>query len=109
MSVKVVLTLSDEAFAAVRVAADAAGLSVEQWAADRVSDSVAPPGLRENPKSFDDDIGLPEGQAPEALVYQRRAAAEALADYDRTGLSFPLKDVLAEVRADLEARLSAKA
>ena len=44
----------------------------------------------------------------EACAYQRKATAEALADYDRTGLAYPLEDVLREFRADVEAGLAKK-
>jgi hypothetical protein len=45
----------------------------------------------------------------DALLGQKAAALAALEEYDRTGVSYPIEGVMAELRADLEARLAAKA
>ena len=108
MSTELVLSLSDEAFAAAKSAADRAGLTVEQWAAERISERLAPPGLREDATPFDDARDLLDRQTPEARAFQRKAAAEALAEYDRTGIAYPLEDVLREFRSDVEAGLAKK-
>jgi hypothetical protein len=108
MSIELVLNLSDEAFAAAKVAADKAGLTVEQWAAERLSERIDPPGLREDARPFDDARDLLDRQTPEARAFQRKAAAETLVEYDRTGISYPLEDVLREFRADVEAGLARK-
>lgn len=105
MSTELVLNLSDEVFASAKVAADRAGLTVEQWAAERISERLAPPGLREDATPFDDARDLLDRQTPEARAFQRKAAA-ALAEYDRTGIAYPLEDVLREFRADVEAGLA---
>ncbi len=106
MSTELVLNLSDEVFAAAKVAADRAGLTVEQWAAERISERLAPPGLREDARPFDDARDLLDLQTPEARAFQRKAAVEALAEYDRTGEFITLEDFLGEFRADVEARLA---
>jgi hypothetical protein len=53
-------------------------------------------------------VGLIEEAArPGDLDAERRELARiALAEYDETGVAHPLEDVLREVRADLQARLS---
>ena len=105
MSTELVLNLSDEVFASAKVAADRAGLTVEQWAAERISERLDP-GLREDATPFDDARDLLDRQTPEARAFQRKAAAAALAEYDRTGIAYPLEDVLREFRADVEAGLA---
>ena len=108
MSTELVLTLSDTAFAAAEIAAERAGLTVEQWAAERISEHLDPPGLHEDATPFDDARDLLDRRTPEARAYQRNAAAEAMAEYDRTGIAYPLEDVLGEFRADVEAGLAKK-
>lgn len=105
MSARLVLTLSDEAFAAAKMAAERAGLTVEQWAAERISERLEP-GLSEDATPFDDARDLVDLQTPEARAFRRKAAAEALAEYDRTGEFFTLEEFLGEFRADVEARLA---
>ena len=108
MSSELVLTLSDETFAAAKIAADRAGLTVEDWAAKQLSDRLDPPGLREDATSFDDTRPSLHRQTPEVRAFQHKAALEALAEYDRTGTAYPLEDVLREFRADVEAGLAKK-
>ena len=101
------LTLSLDAatLARVEAAAAAEGLSIEVWMARRVIDALPPPGVAEDAAPFD----LADPRTEAAKLYQREQALIALAEYDRTGVSFPLEDVLRDVRADLEARLASKA
>ena len=67
--------------------------------------ALPPPGVAEDAAPFD----LADPRTEAAKLYQREQALIALAEYDRTGVSFPLEDVLRDVRADLEARLASKA
>lgn len=108
MRIELVVNLSEEAFAAAKVAAARVGVTVEQWAADRLSERLDPPGLSEDATLFDDARDLPDRQTPEARAFQRKAAADALAEYDRTGVAYPLEDVLREFRADVEAGIAKK-
>lgn len=108
MSIELVLNLSDEAFAAAKSVADRAGLTVEQWAAEQISERLDPSGLREDATPFEDSRDLLDRQTTEARAFQRKAAQEALAEYDRTGISYPLEHVLREFRADVEAGLARK-
>ena len=106
MSAELVLKLSDETFAAAKIAADRAGLTVEEWAAGQLSDRLDPPGLSEDATSFDNTRHPLDRQTPQARAFQHKATVEALAAYDRTGTAYPLEDVLREFRADVEAGLA---
>lgn len=108
MSTELVLNLSDEAFAAAKIAADRAGLTVDEWAARQLSDRLDPPGLSEDATSFDNTRHPLHPQTPQDGQFQHKAAVEALAEYDRTGTAYPLEDVLREFRADVEAGLAGK-
>jgi hypothetical protein len=108
MSQPLVLHLSDRTLAALKAAAGAAGVSVEQFAADQLAAQLSGPGVREDAAPFDDARDLLDRQTPEARAFQHAAALKALAEYDRTGEFITLEDFLAEFRADLEARLAAR-
>jgi hypothetical protein len=100
-----ILQLDAAALARVEAAAAAEGLSIEVWIVRRVIDALPPPGVAEDAAPFD----LADPRTEAAKLYQAEQARIALAEYDRTGVSFPLEDVLRDVRADLEARLASKA
>jgi hypothetical protein len=99
------LPLDDATLARVEAAAAAEGLSVEVWMARRIAEALPPPGVAEDAAPFD----LADPRTGAAKLYQREQARIALAEYDRTGVSIPLEDVLRDFRADLEARLASKA
>lgn len=100
-----ILQLDAATLARVEAAAAAEGLSIEVWIVRRVIDALPPPGVAEDAAPFD----LADPRTEAAKLYQAEQARIALAEYDRTGVSFPLEDVLRDVRADLEARLASKA
>jgi hypothetical protein len=89
----------------LETAAAAASLSVEAYVLEVIKAALSPPGVAEDAAPFD----LADPRTEAAKLYQREQALIALAEYDRTGVSFPLEDVLRDVRADLEARLASKA
>lgn len=91
--------------ARAEAAAAAAGLSLEAWVAGIIADTVSPTGVAEDASPFE----AADPRTGTARRYQREQARIALAEYDRTGVSIPLEDVLRDVRADLEARLASKA
>lgn len=99
------LRLDAATLARVEAAAAAEGLSTEAWMARRIIDALPPPGFAEDAAPFD----LADHRTEAAKLYQRDQALIALAEYDRTGVSIPLEDVLRDFRADLEARLASKA
>jgi predicted transcriptional regulator len=84
-AVTLTLTLDADTAARLDVVAREAGIGREDLILELIEDAAA----------FDDE--------------RRQATQAALAAYDETGLAHPLEDVLAEVRADLEVRLSALA
>jgi hypothetical protein len=89
----------------VEAAAAAAGLSTEAWVAEVIADALSLAGVAEEASPF--KAGDPRTGA--ARRHEREQPRIALAEYDRTGVSSPLEDVLRDVRADLEARLASKA
>lgn len=91
--------------ARLEAAAAAAGLSLEDHIVEIIDESLSPRGVTEDLTAFEG----PDGRTEEARRYQREQAEVALAEYDRTGVSFPLEEVLRDFRADLEARLASKA
>lgn len=99
------LQLDAPTLARVEAAAAAEGLSIEVWTARCIIDALPPTGVAEDAAPFD----LADPRTEAAKLYQREQALIALAEYDRTGVSFPLEDVLRDFRADLEARLASKA
>jgi hypothetical protein len=99
------LPLDAATLARVEAAAAAEGLSIEVWITRRVINTLPPPGVAEDAAPFD----LADPRTEAAKLYQAEQARIALAEYDRTGVSFPLEDVLRDLRADLEARLASKA
>lgn len=90
------IELDESTRARLEVAAAAAGLSVEAYVLEVVRAAVSSPGVAEGAATF-------EGP------YDWTEANRRLEEYDRTGVSIPLEDVLRDVRADLEARLASKA
>lgn len=106
------LTVSHDLLARIHNAAAKAGLPPEVWTARVLADALDPSGVREDASTFDATSrgeDLLAMQTPQARAFQHAAALAALEEYDRTGISYPLDDVLSEVRADLEIRLAAKA
>lgn len=101
------LTIPLDAAILARAKAEAAirDMTLEAYLAGIIETALAPPGVAENATPFDG----PDPRTATARHYQREQAGVALADFDRSGVSFPLEDVLADVRADLEARLASKA
>jgi hypothetical protein len=99
------LQLDAPTLARVEAAAAAEGLSIEVWIARCIIDALPPTGVAEDAAPFD----LADPRTEAAKLYQREQALIALEEYDRTGVSFPLEDVLRDFRADLEARLASKA
>ncbi len=99
------LQLDAPTLARVEAAAAAEGLSIEVWMARCIIDALPPTGVAEDAAPFD----LDDPRTEAAKLYQREQALIALAEYDRTGVSFPLEDVLRDFRSDLEARLASKA
>ncbi|MBX9803022.1 MAG: hypothetical protein K2Y04_09690 [Caulobacteraceae bacterium] len=99
------LQLDAATLARVEAAAAAEGLSVEDWMARCIIDALPSPGVAEDAAPFD----LADPRTEAAKLYQGEQALIALAEYDRTGVSYPLEDVLRDLRADLEARLASKA
>ena len=91
-----IIEFDEPTLARVRSAAAAAGLSVEAYVLERVTAALPAAGVAEAVAAFDSPHDWTE-------------ANRRLAEYDRTGVSIPLEDVLRDVRADLEARLAAKA
>ncbi len=89
----VTYTVTVDAATAERLdaAAREAGVAPEAFVVDLIEDAADWPGVSEATRQ-----------------YQHEQSLIALAEYDRTGVAFPLDDVLAEVRADLENRLAAK-
>ena len=73
-----------------------AGLPTETYVGDLIADSLIT------------GSGI-DGLTARAVRFQRTQTKLALAEYKRTGVSIPVEDVLADVRAELEARLAAKA
>lgn len=99
------LQLDGAILSRAEAAAAAAGLSTEAWVAEVIADALSPAGVAEEASPFE----AADPRTGAARRYQGEQARIALAEYDRTGVSSPLEDVLRDVRADLEARLAAKA
>jgi|GEM_PF-2187963 len=99
------LQLDGAILSRAEAAAAAAGLSTEAWVAEVTADALSPAGVAEEASPFE----AADPRTGAARLHQREQARIALAEYDRTGVSSPLEDVLRDVRADLEARLASKA
>ncbi len=84
------ITLDDETAARLESAALEAGLEPEAYLNGMVMDGLA------------DIDPIPES----ARRFQQEQAELALANYDRTGISFPLEDVLEEFTRRVESRLA---
>jgi hypothetical protein len=98
------LALDAATLARVEAAAAAEGLSIEVWIARRVIDALPSAGVAEDAPPFD----LADPRTEAARLYQAEQARIALAEYDRTGVSFPLEDVLKTFDDALEAALARK-
>ncbi|QTN18189.1 hypothetical protein HZ989_07725 [Brevundimonas sp. AJA228-03] len=112
MTTSLDLTLGDALLARVRAAAAEAGMSPEAWVAVVITDTLARQGVSEDAAPFDaagEDPVMLDTRTPETVAFQHAAALAAIEEYDRTGVSHSIEDVMAELRADLEARLAAKA
>ncbi len=83
------LPLDDDMARRLSEAAQRAGMTPEAYALDRLSKAL------DSATAHQSDLDWTE-------------ADRRLADYDRTGIAYPLDDVLIEVRADLESRLAAR-
>ncbi len=90
------IELDESTRARLEAAAAAAGLSVEDYVLEVVRAAVSSPGVAEGAAAFEGPHDWTE-------------ANRRLEEYDRTGISIPLEDVLRDIRADLEARLASKA
>lgn len=89
------IELDAPTLARLEAAATAAGLSVEDHVVEIIEAALSPPGVAECVVAF---------EGPDDWTEANRR----LAEYDRTGVSIPLEEVLRDVRADLETRLAAK-
>jgi len=85
-AVTLTLTLASATAARLNAAAREAGVGPEALILDLIEDAASPRDLD---------------------AERRELARIALAEYDQTGLSHPLEDVLEDVRFELNARLSA--
>ncbi len=99
------IALDEPTQARLEAAAADAGLSLEDYLVGLISDSLSNRGVAEDVTAFEG----PDDRTEETRRYQREQATLALAEYDRTGVSFPLEEVLADLRADLETRLASRA
>jgi hypothetical protein len=98
------LQLDASILSRVEAAAATAGLSTEAWVAEVIATALPPPGVAEDAAPFD----LADPRTEAAKLYQAEQARIALAEYDRTGVSFPLEDVLKTFDDALEAALARK-
>jgi hypothetical protein len=98
------IELDEPTAARLETAAAAASLSVEAYVMEVIKAALPPPGVAEDAAPF--DPADPRTEA--AKLYQREQALIALAEYDRTGVSFPLEDVLKTFDDALEAALARK-
>lgn len=85
-AVTLTVTLDDATAARLDAAAREAGVSPETLVVGMIEDAARPGDLD---------------------AERRELARIALAEYDQTGVAHPLEDVLRDVRADLNARLTA--
>jgi plasmid stability protein len=99
------IALDEATRAQLEAAAAAAGLSLEDHIVEIVRESLSPRGVAEDMTAFEG----PDDRTEEARRYQNEQAGIALAEYDRSGISYPLEEVLRDLRADLEARLASRA
>lgn len=88
----------------LETAAAAASLSVEAYVLEVIKAALPPPGVAEDTAPFD----LADPRTEAAKLYQVEQARIALAEYDRTGVSFPLEDALKTFDDALEAALARK-
>lgn len=86
---------SDETLRRLTVGAEAAGLSVEAYAAQILEHALADNGVKEDAAVFQS-------------AHDWTEANRRLAEYDRTGEYITLDDWAADFRADVEARLSTR-
>lgn len=91
-----IIEFDEFTMARVKIAAAAAGLSVEAYVLEKATAALPAVGVAEAVAAFDSPGDWTE-------------ANRRLAEYDRTGVSIPLEEVLGDVRADLETRLASKA
>lgn len=99
------IELDESTRARLETAAAAAGLSLGDYVVEIIRESLPSHGVTEDVTAFEG----PDGRTEEARRYQRGQAVIALAEYDRTGVSFPLEEVLGDLRTALEARLASRA
>ncbi|MFN7128199.1 MAG: hypothetical protein ACK4OJ_03960 [Brevundimonas sp.] len=113
------LPLTDEALERLKSAARRAGIEPEAYAVailDRaLTDDVS--GVRENDAAFDAnvdaalagyDLARRHDKATHALPPEGPTAAEALAEYDRTGVYETFEEWSTAFETDLKARLDAR-
>lgn len=98
------IELDEPTAARLETAAAAANLSVEAYVMEALKAALSSPGFAEDVGAFDG----PDDRTDAAKRYQREQAEIALAEYDRTGVSFPLEDVLKTFDDALEAALARK-
>ena len=98
------IELDEPTAARLETAAAAVSLSVEAYVLEVIKAALPPPGVAEDAAPFD----LADLRTEAAKLYQREQALIALAEYDRTGVSFPLEDVLKTFDDALEAALARK-
>lgn len=98
------IELDEPTAARLENAAAAASLSVEAYVMEALKAALSSPGFAEDAGAFDG----PDDRTEAAKRYQREQAEIALAEYDRTGVSFPLEDVLKTFDDALEAALARK-
>ena len=98
------IELDELTAARLETAAAAASLSVEAYVMEVIKAALSSPGFAEDAGVFDG----PDDRTDAAKRYQREQAEIALAEYDRTGVSFPLEDVLKTFDDALEAALARK-
>lgn len=90
------IQLDPSTSARVEAAAAAANMSVEDYIVQIIADALSTSGVAETAAAFENPHDWTE-------------ANRRLAEYDRTGVSIPLEEVLRDFRADLEKRLASKA
>lgn len=88
-----VVTLDDAMASQLEETARVAGFDTETFLFDMVATTLV-------------NYEVGDSATESARRFQHEQAGIALADYDRTGVSYPLEDVLKEFRADVEARLA---
>ncbi len=87
------LALNDETLRRLTTAAEAAGMSVQTYAALLIEQALTGSGVREDPAVF-------------RTTHDWTEADRRLAEYDRTGEYVAFEDWADDFRADVQARLS---